>query len=84
MCRTDRKGQSPKVLGAVPISLGARSVQVVIQKCAVENRCRQRVVVFQKRCEFRLDMPIPAIPAVWMRNEQLRSELQLRPVGKEV
>ncbi len=68
----------------MPISLGARAIQDVVQKCAIEDRRRQWMIVLQKRRDFRQDVPITTVPAVWVFNDQLRGQIMSWPVEKKL
>ena len=68
----------------MPIGLGACTVENAVQKCPVEDRRRQRMIVFQKARDFRQVVAITPVPAVRMRGNQFCCQIKSWPIKEKL
>lgn len=79
-----QQGQFPEVCRAMPIGLGPRAGQDVVQKGSVEDRRRQRMIMVKNRPDLGQDVPVAAVPVVRVHHDQLDRQIRPRPVQKEL
>ena len=75
-----QQGKFCQILRPMPICLGSRRLEDIVQKRAIEDRCRRLMLMFQRFCSFGQAVPEASIPVSVMLKDDLRGEVKAWPI----